>query len=55
MDINIIFRRWRVRENTDFKLSDNEFSIVFDEVKKNKKTEFIIKFTSGKKRELNLK
>ena len=41
---------YEVTENTDFKLFDNEFSIVFDEVKKNKKTECIIKFTSGEKK-----
>ena len=43
---------YEVIENTDFKLFDNEFWIVFDEVKKNKKTECIIKFTSGEKKRI---
>ena len=39
-----------VTENTDFKLFDHEFSIVFDEIKKNKKTACTIKFTAGEKK-----
>ena len=38
---------YEVNENTDFKLFDHEFSIVFDEIKKNKKAECTIKFTAG--------
>ena len=41
---------FEVNENTDFKLFDHEFSIVFDEVAKKKKTECIIKFTAGEKK-----
>ena len=38
---------YEVNENTDFQLFQHEFSIVFDEVKKNKKAECTIKFTKG--------
>ena len=38
---------YEVNENTDFKLFQHEFSIVFDEVRKNKKSECTIKFTAG--------
>jgi serine/threonine protein phosphatase PrpC/pSer/pThr/pTyr-binding forkhead associated (FHA) protein len=43
---------YEVNENTDFKLFDHEFSIVFDEVDatKKKKPECIIKFTAGEKK-----
>lgn len=41
---------YEVTENTDFKLFDHEFSIVFDEIRKNKKAECVIKFTAGEKR-----
>ena len=34
----------------DFKLFDHEFSIIFDETRKKKKTECIIKFTEGEKK-----
>ena len=41
---------YEVNENTDFKLFEHEFSIVFDEIKKNKKVECVIKFTAGEKK-----
>ena len=43
---------YEVNENTDFKLFDHEFSIVFDEVEaaRKKKPECIIKFTAGEKK-----
>jgi len=41
---------YEINENTDFKLFDHEFSIIFDEVRKNKKADCIIKFTAGEKK-----
>ena len=41
---------YEVNENTDFKLFSHEFSIVFDEVRKNKKSECLIKFTGGERK-----
>ena len=41
---------YEVTENADFKLFDHEFSIIFDEVRKNKKSECIIRFTAGEKK-----
>ena len=41
---------YEITENTDFKLFDHEFSIILDGIKKNKKTECIIKFTAGEKK-----
>ena len=38
---------YEVTENTDFKLFDHEFSIIFYEIKKKKKAEYTIKFTAG--------
>ena len=41
---------YEVTENADFKLFDHEFSIIFDEVLKNKKAECLIRFTAGEKK-----
>ena len=41
---------YEVTENADFKLFEHEFSIIFDEVRKNKKSECIIRFTAGEKK-----
>ena len=41
---------YEINENTDFKLFSHEFSIVFDEVRKNKKSECLIKFTAGERK-----
>ena len=41
---------YEVTEKADFKLFEHEFSIIFDEVRKNKKSECIIRFTAGEKK-----